>query len=421
MKKWYKLDNAAKIFPSVSNERRSNLFRISFTMQEEIDPLLLQSALDMTIDRFSTFKVKLKSGLFWYYLEENKEAPIVVKEDPYILKTFNLRESKGYLFRVSYYHKRIILEVFHVLTDGYGGLEFMKSLTYNYLTLKGNKINSQNMILSDLETTVEESQDSFVKSYDGRIKINRTEHKARHFTGTIYEENWISLITGKISEEDMRMLCYKYDCSNTQFIASCIIKSAYASKDIIDKKRKNPFQVFVPVNLRRFFESKTIRNFSLYVRTFVDLENELTFEEIVSKVKTDLTGELQKEKLFARMMSNVKWEKMLVMRIVPLFIKKIAFKIAYVACGESANSFSLSNLGKIELPNDMKQFVDEVVFSNGAGDSAPINMGVTSYNGNINMTFTSKIIERNLQKEFFRTLSSLGAKVIVETNELEVL
>lgn len=36
---------------------------------------------------------------------------------------------------MTYYKYRINLEVFHVLTDGMGGINFLKELTYQYLRL----------------------------------------------------------------------------------------------------------------------------------------------------------------------------------------------------------------------------------------------------------------------------------------------
>lgn len=419
MRKWYRLDNAGKIFPSVSNARRSNLFRLTITLTEEINPVVLQEALNVTIKRFATFNVKLKRGLFWYYLEENKENPIIEEEDPFILEPIPTREAKGFLFRISYYHKRIALEVFHALSDGYGGMQFLKSITYNYLLLLGKDIDSENMILADIECVKEEDQDSFLKNYDNSIKIDRKEQKARHFKGTFYENNWVSLVSGKVKETELKELCNQFDCSHTQLIVACLIASVYQCQNILDKK-KYPFQVFVPVNLRRFFPSITLRNFSLYVRTKFDLNTEISFPEIIKKVKVDLLEELQKDKLHARIVANVKWERYFFMRIVPLFMKQIGFKIGYNIFGENANSFSLSNLGKIDIPTSMKRYITAVDFSNGAGYSSPLNMGVIGYNGYITMTFTSKITERNLQREFFRKLSSLGLNVTLETNELEV-
>lgn len=44
-------------------------------------------------------------------------------------------KNRNYLFRVTYYKSRINLEVFHVLTDGMGGINFLRELTYQYLRL----------------------------------------------------------------------------------------------------------------------------------------------------------------------------------------------------------------------------------------------------------------------------------------------
>ena len=40
------------------------------------------------------------------------------------------------LYRVSYYRRRINLEVFHALSDGSGGVVFLQTLVYNYLQLR---------------------------------------------------------------------------------------------------------------------------------------------------------------------------------------------------------------------------------------------------------------------------------------------
>ena len=155
MKSWIKLDNAAKIFPSTSSKSRTNLFRICFSLNEEVDPRLLQETLNEVIKRFKMFKQKLKTGLFWNYLEENKLYPIVVEESAYLLEPFDKFESRGYLFRITYYKNKIGIEMFHALTDGYGAMQFLKAIVYDYLVLKGYKINDEGKILFDLESTYE--------------------------------------------------------------------------------------------------------------------------------------------------------------------------------------------------------------------------------------------------------------------------
>ena len=72
--RWLKLDNAAKIYPAARRKYWTNVFRISVTFRDDIDPAVLQSALDVTVKRFPSVAVRLRTGVFWYYLEEIPEA-----------------------------------------------------------------------------------------------------------------------------------------------------------------------------------------------------------------------------------------------------------------------------------------------------------------------------------------------------------
>ncbi len=418
MKSWIKLDNAAKIFPSVSSKYRSNMFRIAFSLTETVDKDVLQEALNLSIMRFKVFKIRLKSGLFWNYFDENKKMPEVVKEDPFILEPLEKYKSKGYLFRVTYFENKIGIEMFHSLTDGFGASQFLKAILYEYLVLKGYDIDAEGKILFDLESAFEENEDSFQRLYEDHCKTDYKENKASHFKGTMYSDNYIGLITGIVPKNNFKELLAKFDCSYTQLIVGTLNYVASQNMKML-KKKERPFQVFVPVDLRRKFPTKSLRNFSMIVKTSMKLDRNKTLEDYIKESKEQLIEGLRDENLLPRVLGNVKLEKNFILRIVPLFIKKIAFKIGYNRMSTVANSICISNLGEIDLPNDMKKYVTKVTFSNGVSKEAPINMGVTYYDDKIYMTFSSSILERDFQRTFFRVLSDLGLDITIENNDLE--
>ena len=134
--RWDKLDNTANLFPVIAGESMSNVYRISVTLTELVDHELLQEALDIVLPKFDGFNLRLQKGIFWYYFEENgNPAPKVKEENTYPCRFIVQNKNKHYLFRVTYFKYRINLEVFHVLTDGMGGINFLKELTYQYLRL----------------------------------------------------------------------------------------------------------------------------------------------------------------------------------------------------------------------------------------------------------------------------------------------
>lgn len=137
--KWRKLDNTAKLFAAVAGEDLSNVFRLSAVLREDIDPELLQEVLNAALPEFEHFRVKMRKGFFWNYFETNNREPLVEKEDTYPCKYIDPHASHRFPFRVSYYGKRMNLEVFHGLTDGLGALNFLRRLTERYLELSGER------------------------------------------------------------------------------------------------------------------------------------------------------------------------------------------------------------------------------------------------------------------------------------------
>lgn len=419
-KRWYKLDNAAKIFPSVSNRGRTNVFRLSFEMNDEVDPLILQHALEQTVKRFPMLNVRLRKGLFWYYFEDNEHTPRLEEESPYICRFFEgIKDNDGFKFRLSYYRNRISLETFHSLTDGTGALEFLKSIIYTYLELQDIIIKDASILTEAVEITNDESIDYFNLHYNAKLKNTRKEVKALQFKSPQYEDDWLGLIVGTADVKQVKAVSKKYGCTITELLSAIIIYSTFKSSHLYENTDK-PFALFIPVNLRRFFPSKTLRNFSLYVRTLVKLTDDLTFEDILKTVKQNMFDELQKEKLQTRFTSTVRTERNFFLRLAPRFLKEIVLRIGYNVLADSINSFSFSNIGYFDLPEEMRSRINKVIFTTGASRKTPINLGVISFNDKIVMTFSSYLIDRSIQKEFYRFLSNEGVDITIESNELEV-
>ena len=139
-KTWRKLDNSAKIFPLQESNKYSTVFRYSAVLKETIDKEVLEKAVEKALIRYSAFKVRLRKGFFWYYLEDNPKKVKVRKETYYPCKKINQKENNGYLFSVTYFEKKINIEIFHSLTDGNGGLIFFREIVYNYLDMQHKEL-----------------------------------------------------------------------------------------------------------------------------------------------------------------------------------------------------------------------------------------------------------------------------------------
>ena len=127
---WRRLDNSAKIYPLSTGRKYSTVFRLSVLLKENIKPDVLQDSLNETLEKYKSFKVRLKKGFFWHYLENNPKLPIVEEEKEYPCKYIEPSLNRGYLFKVTYFANKINIDIFHALTDGNSGNVFFKEVIY---------------------------------------------------------------------------------------------------------------------------------------------------------------------------------------------------------------------------------------------------------------------------------------------------
>ena len=422
-KTWYSLDNAAKIFPCISKKDRPNMYRVSATLVEEVNKDILQQTLETVLTRFPSFKVKIKSGIFWYYLDNNTSDFVVTEEQANIFDYDLIKQKSGYLFNVSYYKNKIALTMFHSLTDGTGAMEFLKTILYQYLKYTGKNIESEGLImLPESPTSNEEVKDNFLKYYDKHNAKSAKEVRAYHIEGTNFEYGGVGCIIGTADVSEVKALAKKYNVTITTYLCALYTYACYKDSYNPDKPKmfKNPIALLVPANMRKIFNDDTLRNYAGFVRLVTQFKPNLTLEEIIEDYNNQMKEKLTKENLLNAVNSNVKFEKMWIIRIMPLFLKNIVMRIAYNIIGDNLHTSSVSNLGIINLPESMKPFIKNLYFDLGASYSITRNFGICSYNGEINLSFSRSIIETGVEKVFFRVLTEQGIKVELNSNYWEV-
>ena len=146
---------------------------------------------------------------------------------------------------------------------------------------------------------------------------------------------------------------------------------------------------------------------------------EYSFKEIAGIVHHQMGLFVTKKNMQSVFTTNVKSESMFVLRIVPLFLKNIIMKAVFDSVGEAQACLSLSNLGLIDIPDVMKDYVRAFDFIIGPQSAAPYNCGVCSYGNELRINFIRNSIEPELEREFFTSLVKLGLKVSIESNRRE--
>ena len=419
VKRWMKLDNSAMIYPAIRNSRFSSMFRVSVTLTEPVDPDILAQALADTVRRIPFYGMRLQTGLFWRYLEQNDGVPRVDPDVANPCKPIGKGENGGFLFRVRYFDCRIALELFNVLADGTGAMVFLKTLAARYLTLAGKEIPPTDGVL-DIRARPKkgELEDAFSKYAAFQKRAPRRERKAYHFKGTPEPYPMLHIISATIPLKPLLERARAAKATLTEFLAANYILAFHRLQRAERHLREREVKLCVPINLRRLFPSDTLRNFVLYLTPGIDPSyGDYTLEEIVEQVHCQMRMRLNRKYIAAQICTNVSDERNPFIRMVPLVFKDLAMSMAFRVVGESCFSATLSNLGEVKVPDEMRPYVKRFDFLLGASKINRGNLTAVSYGGSLVLNFTRTTKETFLEREFFTELVKLGIPVKMESND----
>lgn len=418
---WFRLDNSAKMYPLISTRFTQSLFRVSIYLKENVDPEILQEALKQIMPYYPSFNVRLRKGLFWNFLEENTKHPLIFKDDGIVLKKINDKKNNNFMFKVLYYNSRISIEYFHAMTDGLGGSEFLKALTLRYFLIKENNISAFKQIFD--ENHSHETEDSFLKNYKKKnlkefihgMKYVKGE-KAHQLTGNFYDLPGYAIYEGILNSKQLLAKAREKGITITTYVGAYFLLSCYKNRN--KNKKFKPMTIFIPINLRGYFKSKTIRNFVSFTRAGIreKTKDELTFEDFAAAIDKDLKNDLSYDILQDRLSNMVYIEKMPIMRIVPLPVKALIFKISKLFAHTAMHTAILSNLGNIKTNEVITPKIDGISMNINLTKVMPISIGMASAAGKARITFSSILKENDIIKDFFRFLADDGLDVNIQCN-----
>ena len=419
--RWVRLDNAAKIYPAARRKNWSNVYRQSVTLREEVDTAVLQAALDVTVTRFPTIAARLRRGVFWYYLQQVPQAPKLRQEQSYPLTRMNHREMRRCALRVVVYEKRIAVEFFHSLTDGTGAMIFLKTLTAEYLEQKyGISVPAEHGVLDRREEPKpEELEDSFPK-YAAPVSAGRRDTNAWHMWGEPQPGGFLHLTCFQVPVQRALRMAHEHGVSLTVFLGAVMMQALVnlQKEKEPDPRKRRGIKLLIPVNLRKLFPSRTLRNFAMYTIPEIDPRlGEYSFDEICQVIRHKMGLEVTAKHMSTVIATNVRDEQNMAVRLIPLPIKNMVMKAIFDAVGERKSCLSMSNLGAVQLPEVMKPYVERMDFILGVQADAPYNCGVLSYGDTLYINFIRNIRQPELERHFHEVLRDMGIPVTVESNQ----
>jgi len=416
---WYKLDLSAIVYPTLQRRDFSSVYRISALLKEEIRPDVLQKAVDMVLPRFPTYKAAIRTGLFWRYLEpNNRPGPFVQPDIKNPCMPMPFKANNRYLVRVYYHKNRISFEAHHSLGDGTGGMCVMQTIVAQYLRLLGHEVQNEGFVLDINEKPDPgELEDAYMKYANSKVCPPRGKEKTYRIRGTKEPFYTLNIIDGIMSTAQVAEVAKKYHVTITEYFNAVLLYALLQKQQNDFHISLRPVKIAMPVNLRRFFPSKTLRNFITMIYPGIDPRlGEYTFEEIALQVHHYMQYYINEKFLRGDITTNAATQRNLFIRVVPLFIKDYVVRSFYAMVQDKNSSAGLTNMGALHVPAGMKEHIERFDIYMGQPFSRRTNCAIISFGDVLTINFASSIAEADVEKYFFTKLVQDGIHVKIESN-----
>jgi NRPS condensation-like uncharacterized protein len=414
---WIPLDNAAKIFPAIRSKEHSTVLRISVVLKKRVVIKSLLKAIDLSGKRFPYFKVALKKGFFWYYLEQVDHPVIPQVDNDRPCRSFTNKKNNELMFRILAYKNRISVEFSHILTDGYGASQFLNAILYYYFRDQEIIQSDKTNVFFDKKADRKEYEDAYNRFFKENIPPVVSQPKAYHLPFPLTTKPRFNVLLAILSVKELKCKAKEKEVSITDYLVAVYLWVLQSIINESEIKRNNTMngiiRIQVPVNLRNIYPSKTMRNFTLFVIPEIDLRlGSYSFDEILKIVYHKMQLETD-EKLINKVISrNVGSERKLLVRTIPLLIKSFILYFKYYSEGVNQYSGVITNLGKITPISEISNKIDYFTLTPPPPNrKLKINCGVIGFQDKLVLSFGNITKSREFERRYLSFLVQQGIKV----------
>lgn len=410
---WFPLDDAAKIYPLSMEHGKMSVFRLSVYLKENIVPELLQMALNFAIKRFPTFATTLKKGFFWHYLDTSKRRFCIEQEHDIPCQPLKVAGSGSQAFRVLYWQNRISVEFFHVLTDGAGGMTFLKVLTAEYLRLTGiDAVPDEALWDVNAVPATGEFENAFAGVPHSNCASGFVDKAAVQMSGTLSKTKPCRILHFKINSHELKATAKRHGATVTVYLLALMFLAGKAATDEL----RGEASIQVPVNMRKFYPSQTVRNFAMYCGIRLPLETITDLPSIIEGIKEQLNQKASKEAMSHMLTATEKMVDML--KYIPLAVKQPVAKMVYGFLGDKIFSNTLSNLGIIQLPQQLSEHIESMDFVLGTAKTNRVGCAAVTVNGITTFSIAKMTKDPSFEETMYDLLCADGIRVVVEGSGL---
>lgn len=360
MKEKIRLDTPSIMFTALTTKTWGRTFGFcAYLNNGDIDPDLVRQACRDLAPHYPHVFTNLRRGFFWNYQVPCGNEINIYEKSRKTIKPIGFRSDGKPDFRVTYSGSRITFEAAHCLGDGKGLLRFFAALIIRYAQLKSG----DNTPFAPETSVAEASENSFDRYYQKGGPKDRTRDEKAHHLNVAFQDGLPEIVYAAMPVDRLKEKAHEKRMTVTEYLTAVLILGVIRSEEApIDR----PVTVFVPVNLRRFFPSRTMRNFVIQtqIKFYPKGRRDYTLDFICEKTDKRLKKQLTKENLQAIINKYGALANNPILGAIPNCIKISVMRVMQRRGHESATTI-FTNLGQVTLPPELEGVVGDLRFING--------------------------------------------------------
>ena len=203
----------------------------------------------------------------------------------------------------------------------------------------------------------------------------------------------------------VRQLAKNARCSMNDLLVATVFKAIFRLKGTEGKS----VALTVPVNLRRYFDTPSLLNFSyLSTATIKNRDSHMPLHDMAMHIREQLKKQNNEKHLHRAISKIVAVSKAPYIRYVPVFVKNFVIKLA-LKFGVEKTCMTVTNLGNVAtmLPA-AEGYLKNVDVLLSPRRSAPYNCGIVSYNDDLHLILTHNKGKDLFVKGLTEQLSEMG-------------
>ena len=359
MKEKIRLDTPSIMFTSLTTKTWGRTFAFSASLTNgEIDPSLVRQACRDMAPYYPHIFSNLRRGFFWNYQVPSGSEINIYEKARKTIKPIGFRHDGKPDFRLTYSGCRLTFEAAHCLGDGKGLVRFFGALLIRYAQLKNGET-APFQPYAPVEAITENSFDRYYQKNGPKeqLRPEQAYHLPYKMTGDL------ELFFGAMPVDKVKEKAHEKHMTVTEYLSAVLILGVIrAEPRPIDR----PVTVFVPVNLRQFFPSQTLRNFVIQteIKFYPRGRRDYTLDFVCEKTAKRLKKQLTKENLQTIINKYGALANNPLVGAIPNAVKRPVMRLLQRRGHESATTI-FTNLGQATLPPELEGLLSDLRFING--------------------------------------------------------